>query len=764
MKGVQSLWLLPVLILFYGTSISICGNKLSSTETLTISSNRTLVSPGGAWELGFFKPSATLSRWYLGIWYKNVSEKTYAWVANRDNPLSNSIGTLKISGNNLVLVGVRHDEQSSVWWSTNLTSGNMNYSRVVAELMSNGNFVLRASTQNSNEGTWGFLWQSFDFPTDTLLPGMSLGIDHKSGRNRFLTSWKSYDDPSSGSYTYKLDIRRGLPELFLRKNELVLHRSGPWNGIEFTQEYLNNFVYSEKSEEVRYAFSIPYDQSYYLRLTLDDLGVLALFAWIPAPTSRWEARATLSTKSCDHYNKCPSNSYCDLKMDCNCLQGFDKTEEAYCVRRAPLSCSGNRFSILKNMKLPDTKMAVLDRGIDLNRCEQRCLSDCKCTSFAAADVRNGGNGCLLWRGELNDIRNYPIGGQDLYVKVAAVDPVLSSDEERDSNGKIIGWSLGVSLVLILSAIVFCFWKGRKKQEKAAGATPTMRNKMVLPRKRNLSEKNYEVEDLELPLMELEAVLIATDNFSDRNKVGEGGFGAVYKGRLLDGQEIAVKRLSEMSAQGTSEFMNEINSIAKLLVRLLGCCVEEREKMLIYEYLENLSLDSFLFGHRSCMLNWQMRFQIISGIARGILYLHQDSSIRIIHRDLKASNVLLDKDMTPKISDFGMARIFGRDETEAKTRKVVGTYGYMSPEYAFEGRFSVKSDAFSFGVVVLEIITRADDRPLMSAVVLMLGSETADIPEPKLPGFCVTGNSRETKEEKYESCTVNQITMSITDAR
>ncbi|KAK2644371.1 hypothetical protein Ddye_019566 [Dipteronia dyeriana] len=202
---------------------------------------------------------------------------------------------------------------------------------------------------------------------------------------------------------------------------------------------------------------------------------------------------------------------------------------------------------------------------------------------------------------------------------------------------------------------------------------------------------------------------ATNGFSTDNKLGAGGFGEVYKGVLSSGQEIAVKRLSSSSGQGTEEFKNEVVLVAKLqhrnLVRLLGFCLEGEEKLLVYEFVTNKSLDYFLFDpEKQGQLDWSRRYKIIGGIARGILYLHEDSRLRIIHRDLKASNVLLDSDMNPKISDFGMARIFGVDQTQANTNRIVGTYGYMSPEYAMHGQFSVKSDVFSFGVLVLEIIT------------------------------------------------------------
>ncbi|KAJ6890425.1 cysteine-rich receptor-like protein kinase 26 [Populus alba x Populus x berolinensis] len=203
--------------------------------------------------------------------------------------------------------------------------------------------------------------------------------------------------------------------------------------------------------------------------------------------------------------------------------------------------------------------------------------------------------------------------------------------------------------------------------------------------------------------------IATDEFSNDNKLGQGGFGSVYKGVLPNGQEIAVKRLSGCSTQGEVEFKNEILSLAKLqhrnLVSLVGFCSEGQERILVYEFLGNGSLDKFIFDPiKSTQLNWETRCRIISGIARGILYLHEDSRLRIIHRNLKASNVLLDEEMNPKVSDFGLARQFQPDQTQRITSRVAGTYGYMAPEYAFQNRFSVKSDVFSFGVLVLEIVT------------------------------------------------------------
>ncbi|KAM4114002.1 hypothetical protein ACJW30_04G037600 [Castanea mollissima] len=230
-----------------------------------------------------------------------------------------------------------------------------------------------------------------------------------------------------------------------------------------------------------------------------------------------------------------------------------------------------------------------------------------------------------------------------------------------------------------------------------------------PREKPQSESVDEIGRVESLQLGFGTIKVATDDFSDANKLGQGGFGAVYKGKLSDGRVIAVKRLSKNSGQGDREFKNEVLLVAKLqhrnLVRLLGFCLEGIERLLIYEFVPNGSLDHFIFDPiKRAQLDWPRRYKIIGGIARGLLYLHEDSRLRIIHRDLKASNILLDSEMNPKISDFGMARLFELDQSVGNTSKIVGTYGYMSPEYAMHGQFSVKSDVFSLGVLVLEIIS------------------------------------------------------------
>ncbi|KAK9947382.1 hypothetical protein M0R45_003011 [Rubus argutus] len=232
---------------------------------------------------------------------------------------------------------------------------------------------------------------------------------------------------------------------------------------------------------------------------------------------------------------------------------------------------------------------------------------------------------------------------------------------------------------------------------------------LLKTKGTISTSALDNEAPHLQVFSFSNIQAATNNFSSENKLGEGGFGPVYKGKLKGGQEMAVKRLSKTSTQGQHEFSNEVTLTAKLqhvnLVRVLGFCTEKEEKMLIYEYMPNKSLDFYLFDpSRRYFLDWSKRVHIIEGVTQGLLYLQEYSNFTIIHRDLKASNILLDHEMNAKISDFGMAKLFGKDELEANTSRIVGTYGYVPPEYVRNGIYSMKYDVYSFGVFLLQIIS------------------------------------------------------------
>uniref|UniRef100_A0A0D9ZQP6 non-specific serine/threonine protein kinase n=1 Tax=Oryza glumipatula TaxID=40148 RepID=A0A0D9ZQP6_9ORYZ len=240
---------------------------------------------------------------------------------------------------------------------------------------------------------------------------------------------------------------------------------------------------------------------------------------------------------------------------------------------------------------------------------------------------------------------------------------------------------------------------------------------------------------------------ATENFSSSNLLGEGGYGLVHKGRLSDGRAVAVKQLSQSSNQGKKQFATEIETISRVqhrnLVTLYGCCLESNTPLLVYEYLENGSLDQPLFGKGSLNLDWPTRFEICLGLARGIAYLHEDSTVRIVHRDIKASNVLLDAGLNPKISDFGLAKLYDNKKTHVST-KVAGTFGYLAPEYAMRGHMTQKVDVFAFGVVVLETVagesnyqnTLEEDRTYIFERVWELyeNGHPLDFVDPKLSEF------------------------------
>ncbi|XP_062078310.1 cysteine-rich receptor-like protein kinase 4 [Humulus lupulus] len=280
-------------------------------------------------------------------------------------------------------------------------------------------------------------------------------------------------------------------------------------------------------------------------------------------------------------------------------------------------------------------------------------------------------------------------------------------EEIDQDNKrrlLLIIILPIAFILVLLTLIMCYLPLRKLLKwKGLDYLSSYRNT-------NTPEtENVESDAQNLQVFSFSKIKVATNNFSNDNKLGEGGFGIVYKGILPRGQEIAVKRLSKTSTQGVEEFENEVTLTARLqhvnLTRVLGYCIQREEKMLIYEYMPNYSLDFYIFDPiKRHQLDWEKRVHIIEGITQGLLYLQEYSNFTIIHRDLKSSNVLLDNDMNPKISDFGMAKLFRKDVLEANTDRIVGTYGYVPPEYVKKGTYSMKYDVYSFGVLLLQIIS------------------------------------------------------------
>eukprot|EP00258_Populus_trichocarpa_P015838 XP_006373142.2 cysteine-rich receptor-like protein kinase 10 [Populus trichocarpa] len=552
--------------------------------------------------------------------------------------------------------------------------------------------------------------------------------------------------------------------------------------------------------------------------------------------------ACIYAASQDIMQLCPNNrnatvweELCQLRFsNKNFIGQLDISGNILLANKETIENSGQYISVVNEKFSNLTKKAAFDPTQNMYATGKLALSDIDtlytlgqcttdlsshdCNTCLQVAIQNISSCCYIGRGQR-------LLSQSCYFRFELY-PFYEGTADSGETLTILKIVLGtciptVVLAFLTASCIIYFRRIRRKETDEEKSHLAFLQELRKSSGSTFAEGN-KVSSEELPwMMDLSVIRAATDNFSVSNKLGQGGFGSVYKGILSDGSEVAVKRLSRSSEQGVKEFKTEVLLIMKLqhknLVRLLGFCVEGEEKLLVYEFMPNSSLDVFLFDPtKRAELDWSSRIDIINGIAKGMLYLHEDSRLRIIHRDLKASNVLLDNEMNPKISDFGMARIFSSNEDEANTARIVGTYGYMAPEYAMEGLYSTKSDVFSFGVLLLEIISGrkkagyhqskcapsllayawqlwnegnktelidpmlsdscnadefsrymhigllcvqedASDRPTMSSVVLMLQSQNSFLPQPERPAF--VGRFMDNLEAAASNFSVNEMTLS-----
>ncbi|KAG2551110.1 hypothetical protein PVAP13_9KG372300 [Panicum virgatum] len=549
-----------------------------------LSPGATVVSEDGSFALGFFAPStSTPAKLYLGIWYNDIPELTVVWVANRDAPVTNTTTspapTLSLAAGTSDLV--LSDADGRAVWTTNITAVPGTPAApptgLAAVLLNSGDLVIR-----SPNGTT--LWQSFEHPADTLLPGM------------------------------KIRVRPVM-------------RSAPWTGYMVASQYQANtslvyVVFVGTEEEMYLTYSLPDGAPPRTRYVLTYSGEYQLQSWNRSRAA-WSVLGEWPAGLCGRYGRCGANGYCDgtagggAAPACRCLDGFEPASAEEwsrgsfskgCRRKDEAPRCGDGFLAMPGTKSPDGFRRVGNRNLE--ECAAECRRNCSCVAYAYADLRMSGGAsagdatrCLVWAGELTDtVKMGDVTGSDtLYLRIAG----LRAGERAKTNAlKIALPAVLASCLLLLAGISLARFKfkgkignGKRRKKQNLGAMGS-----------EFGETN---PGQEFALFRFDDIVAATRNFSEAYKIGQGGFGKVYMG-MLGGQEVAIKRLSKNSEQGNEEFRNEVILIAKLqhrnLVRLLGCSVEGDEKILIYEYLPNKSLDAILFDNsRKMMLDWPARF-------------------------------------------------------------------------------------------------------------------------------------------------------------
>ncbi|KAL5984583.1 hypothetical protein ACLOJK_041948 [Asimina triloba] len=656
---------LPLLLtIFFFAFMTMATDTLSLGQSL--SGVQTLISQGGRFELGFFPPGQS-RKYYIGIWFKEVPQQTVVWVANRQATLPDASSELKISETDGNLLLINHtnllliNHTNIPTWSSNSTSKISNPTTAV--LLDSGNLVL---TDSSNSSV--VLWQSFDHLTDTLLPGGKFGLNKITRLSHRLISWKNSEDPGLGAYSMQIEDD-GTDRFFMMWNECRRYwNTGLWDGGKFRDQtalgylgYITNYTYITNQYEKSGIYYFT-DNSTIARAEKRKWGLSLSY---PPP--------------CEVYGLCGSFGVCNenSSVACTCLQGFRPLSSKRwnegdwsggCEREVDLSCTANgfdsgrsqeEFMLVPNVQLPSNPQSLTAGGAE--ECQNTCLDDCSCTAYAY----NTG-GCYRWSGDLFNLGKLygTDAGGDLLVRA-----VRSRADRKGGLTKIfVACSITFVVVLLLLILGLYCWRRRKQQFEAHGVFPGS----LVP---------YRYSDLRR----------ITHDFSE--KLGGGSFGSVFKGTLADLSLVA--GLGQGEKQFRSEHVN--------LVRLRGFCSEGSQRLLVYDFMPNGSLDTHLFGKNSRVLDWEKRNQIALEIAKGLAYLHERCRECIVHCDIKPENILLDADFCPKVADFGMAKLVGREYSRVLTT-MRGTIGYLAPEWIQGLAITAKADVYSYAMMLFEIVS------------------------------------------------------------
>uniref|UniRef100_A0A0A8YWY2 non-specific serine/threonine protein kinase n=1 Tax=Arundo donax TaxID=35708 RepID=A0A0A8YWY2_ARUDO len=583
------------------------------------------------------------------------------------------------------------DHRRSPIWSTNVTGIAAN--STVGVILDNGNLVLADASNTS-----AVLWQSFDHFGDTWLPGGKLGRNKLTGEVTHLIAWKGYNDPTPSMFSLELDPR-GTSQYLLNWNDSEQYwSSGNWTGHAFAavpemtatdasplSKY--TFGYVDGENESYFIYDVK-DEAVVTRFLVDVTGQIKFLTWVEA-AAEWVLFWTEPKAQCDVYSICGPFGVCteNALPSCSCLRGFRERElqqwlqgdhTAGCTRNTGLHCGAqkngknDRFFTMPDVRLPSNAQSVA--AASAHDCELACLGNCSCAAYSY------NVSCSLWHGDLinlQDTSSIGTGDGSISIRLAA------SEFSRNGNNKkliiglvVAGFVAAITVIVIVTIFI-------------------LRNRRIR------SLRRVEGSLMSLTYRDLQFV---TKNFSE--KLGGGAFGSVFKGSLPDATLVAVKKL-EGVRQGEKQFRAEVSTIGTIqhvnLIRLLGFCSQRTRRLLVYEHMPNGSLDRHLFGSSQGVLSWDTRYQIALGIARGLDYLHEKCRDCIIHCDIKPENILLDDAFVPKVADFGLAKLMGRDFSRVLTT-MRGTVGYLAPEWIAGTAITTKADVFSYGMMLFEIIS------------------------------------------------------------
>lgn len=700
-------FLIFIFFLFLVLANSRTQNFLPVGSSLSVEDDSDLlISPDKTFTCGFYGHGE--NAYWFSIWFTNSWNRTVVWMANRDRPVNGKGSRLSFRRHDGVMFLT--DVDNSVIWQTESGDGGV----IGAELLNSGNLVVRHRNDT-------VLWQSFDFPTDTLLPTQPFT------KNKKLISGLGTGNYAPGYFVFFYDNDNVLKLMYNGPDITSLYWPNPDSYVfPNGRTNYNSSRIAVLDDEGRFSSSDNFhfnasDMGFGIkrRLTMDYDGNLRLYS-LNNTSGTWVISWVSMKRQCSVHGACGKNGICIYAPNpkCSCPPGYEMAQPRDwtqgCKPKFKQTCSNDSQSQeFKFVELLHVDFWGFDfyynSTTTFNFCMQQCLGDCLCEGFSYR--LDGEARCFAKRILMNGLMSPDFPGS-LYLKYPmnfeAPDSTLfnvihptcnpndtvtlgspsmyGSDNSKRTRWYYLYWFISVlgaiEVFFIASAWWFLFLGGH-----------------VVP---SSVEDGYQAILSQFRRFSYDELKKATNKMKE--ELGRGGSGVVYKGVLKDERVVAVKKLNDAS-QGEEMFWTEVSTIGKIshmnLVRMFGFCSEKKQRLLVYEYMQNGSLDKHLFSPG--IIGWKERFKIALGTAKGLGYLHHECLEWIIHCDVKPENVLLDSDFEPKISDFGLAKLFQREGNISKISLIRGTKGYLAPEWAMNLPITAKVDVYSYGIVILEMV-------------------------------------------------------------